>query len=96
VRWNGALGDFITTVFTTISGAAFGVADGDIVKTIFDSTSGSPIITYFLNAVQQWQITDTTAGKITSGFPGMGFFARSGAGLDMTKYCNRRFDCGNA
>jgi hypothetical protein len=95
-RFNGPLGNFDTTVFTTISGASFQVADGDIVKTIFDSTSGSPIMTVFLNGVQQWQFTDTTAGKILTGFPGKGFFARAGVNLDMTKYCNRGFDCGNA
>ena len=74
VRWNGAIGDFITTVFTTLSGSPFNIADGDVVKSIYDSTSGSPVITLFLNGVQQIQLTDTTAGKITTGSPGMGFF----------------------
>lgn len=96
VRSNGALGDFDTAVFTTVSGAAFGVVHGDIVKSVYDSTSGSPIITLYKNAVQQWQITDTTAGKITTGSPGMSFFIRPGAGADPTKYCNRGFDAGNA
>ena len=96
VRWNGALNDFITTVFTTVSGAPFLPNDGDVIKVIFDSTSGSPVITVFQNGAQQVQYTDTTAGKITSGAPGMGFFAAPGAGLDLTKYCNKGFDAGNA
>lgn len=96
VRSNGPIGNFNTDVFTTLSGAAFAVAHGDIVRSIYDSTSGSPILTLFLNGVQQIQWTDTTAGKILTGYPGMSFFARDGAGLDMTKYCNNRFDCGNA
>jgi hypothetical protein len=96
VRWNGALNDFDTTVFTTLSGATFSLVDGDVLKTVYDSTSGSPVITMFLNGAQQWQVTDTTIGKILSGSPGMGFFARPGAGLDMTKYCNQGYDAGNA
>ena len=96
VRWNGAAGDFITSVFTTLSGATFGVGDGDVVKAVYDSTSGSPVITLFLNSVQQWVITDTTAGKIVTGSPGLGFFARPGTGLDMSKYCVKGFACGNA
>jgi hypothetical protein len=96
VRSNGAIGDFSTTVFTDVSGAAFGVNDGDVVKIIFDSTSGSPVITMFLNGVQSYVITDTTAGKITTGSPGMSFFVRPGAGADPTKYCNKGYDCGNA
>ena len=96
VRWNGALGDFDTTVFTLLSGTPFVAADGDIIRTVFDSTSGSPVLTVFLGGVQQVQYTDTTAGKILTGFPGIGFFAAAGTGLDMTKYCNNRFDCGNA
>lgn len=97
VRWNGNLNDFTTTVFTTLSGSLnFAIGDGDVCKGIYDSTSGSPVITMFLNGVQQCQITDTTAGKIVSGSPGQGFFARPGAGLDLSKYCNKGFDCGNA
>lgn len=97
VRWNGPLNNFDTTVFTTLSGSlAFGIGDGDVCKAIFDSTSGSPVITMFLNGVQQCVITDTTAGKIVSGSPGMGFFARPGTGLNLNSYCNKGFDAGNA
>jgi len=96
VRWNGALGDFTTTVFTLVSGTPFQASDGDVIKTVFDSTSGSPVFIIFLGGVEQVRYTDTTAGKITSGFPGMGFFVRTGAGVDLTKYCNKGFDCGNA
>lgn len=96
VRWNGALNDFTTTVFTTLSGGTFTPVDGDIIKCIFDSTSGSPVITFVLNGSQVWQITDTTAGKITTGSPGMGFFARPGTGLDLSKYCNKGYNAGNA
>jgi len=96
VRWDGAINSFTTTCFTTLSGNFFSVADGDVVKTVFDSTSGSPVITVFLNGVQQIQMTDTTAGKLVSGAPGVGFFIRSGTGADFTKYCISGWSCGNA
>jgi hypothetical protein len=96
VRWNGAIGDFITTVFTTISGAVFTTTDGDRVRVEIDTTSGSPIMTYYLNGVQKWVVTDTTAGKITTAlYPAMGFFCRPDASVDMKKYAITRFNCGN-
>jgi|KBSSwiStaDraftv2_1062776.scaffolds.fasta_scaffold83569_1 hypothetical protein len=102
VRWNGAAGDF------TISGSAawpdsatgpgFGrpLVDGDVVLAKFDSTDGSPLITVHLNGVQVLQIRDTSVAKIRSGAPGMGFFARDGAGVDMTAYCFQSLAAGNA
>lgn len=96
VRWNGPSGNFDTTVVTTVSGTLPTVADGDVIKAIFDSTSGSPVITVFQNGSQVWVGTDTTAGKILTGAPGMGFFARSGTGLDLSKYCISAWAGGNA
>ncbi len=96
VRWDGAINAFTTNCFTVLSGNFFSVADGDVVKTVFDSSSGSPVITVFLNGVQQIQMTDTTAGKLTTGAPGVGFFIRSGTGADFTKYCISGWACGNA
>jgi hypothetical protein len=95
VRLQGSKGNFDTTVFTVVSGNYFSASDGDVIRAYFDSTSGSPIITMYLNGVQQIQFTDTTAGKYVSGSPGMGFFARAGSGLDMTKYSAHGFACGN-
>lgn len=95
VRWNGLLNDFTTLVFTILSGTGFNIADGDVVRTEWEVVATNPVITVYLNTVQQIQYTDTTPGRIVSGSPGQGFFARPGAGLDMTKYCNRGFNCGN-
>jgi hypothetical protein len=96
VRWNGALGDFTTTVFTDVSGAVFATATGDRIRVELDSTTGSPVITIYQNGVQKWKITDTTAGKITTAlYPAMGFFCRPDASVDMKKYAITRFDCGN-
>lgn len=96
VRWN-AVGDYDFTAVTTVSGAWPGsLADGDVVKAVFDSSSGSPVITVYLNGVSQIVLTDTTAGKITSGSPGLGFFVRTGAGLDLTGYCAKGFSADNA
>lgn len=101
VRWNGALNDFDTGVFTTVSGSSFGIvlADGDTIDAVFDSTSGSPVISVWYNnparsgsATVVW--TDTTAGKITSGAPGMGFFYNSGA--TPTSYAINGFAAGSA
>ena len=89
VRWNGAAGDFDAGVCSVVSGTPFPAVDGDLVKAVFDSTSGNPLITLFRNGVQTVQWTDTSAGKILTGSPGIGFFARPGTGLDMKKYAVR-------
>lgn len=98
VRWNGARGDYSDTVFTTVSGATFTVAHGDVLKTVFDSSSGSPVISYYLNGsgTPGWVVTDTTAGKIGSGSPGIGSFAHPGSGFDFTKHAIRGFSAGSA
>lgn len=98
VRWNGALGNFTiqgaaddnlatgkgwTDVQT---GTMPGIVDGDVVRVDYDAT-GSPLLKAYLNGVLKITVSDTTVFKITSGNPGFGFFARAGAGLDMTKYC---------
>lgn len=101
VRWNGALSDF--TVYGTgdwldsSSGSGFGRAlvEDDVVKATFDASSGHPVLTLYLNGAQVSQVPDTSASKITSGSPGMGFFARAGSGLDMTAYCLKAFAAGS-
>lgn len=106
VRENGAVGDFSLTAMTLVSGAAFSVADGDIVLGLFDSTSGTPTIKVWKNpvgaSVQAWLATgasaiyhDVTAGNILQGNPGFGTFARPQAGLDMKKLCINQFGAGN-
>lgn len=100
VRWNGTYGSF-TYQFTgldTVSGDPANLAslaDGEVVRAEFDSTSGSPVITLKRNGATSLVITDTAAGKITSGSPGLAFFARAGTGLDMTKYGARAFSAGS-
>jgi len=96
VRWNGAHSNFDTTVFTTVSGTGFSLANSDTALGLFDSTSGSPIISLWhniakanilstLSTTPDFKITDTTAGKILTGSPGFGFFVRNGTGADRTK-----------
>ena len=64
-----------------INGAYNGaVVDGDVVKMTYVVTNGIPKLTYYLNGVYQWDVSDTGVGKITSGQPGIGFFCR-GTGL---------------
>lgn len=107
VRWNGPHSNFDTGVFTTVSGAGFTAADGNGILVLFDSTSGSPIISIWQNVASasilstlsgtpDFKITDTTAGKINSGSPGFGFFVRTGTGADRTKVCITEFQCGSA
>jgi hypothetical protein len=102
VRWNGAPGDFTVsgtgTWSETGTGVGFGrpLVDGDVVMARFDSTSGSPLMTIYLNGVQALQIRDTSSARIMSGAPGMGFFARDGAGVDMTAYCFQSLAAGNS
>lgn len=100
VRWNGAYGSF-TYLFTgldTVSGDPANLSsldDGDVVRAEYDSTSGSPVITLKRNSVTALVLTDTAVGKITSGSPGLAFFARTGTGLDMTKYGVKAFSAGS-
>lgn len=103
VRWNGAINDFTINGEAgwpdAQSGTAFagGLADGDVAKFVFDSTSGHPVITGYLNGSQVFQVADTSAGKISHVlYPGFGFFARAGTGLDLTKFCIKGFRAGDA
>jgi hypothetical protein len=98
VRWNNgaaANNPYDFTAVTVVSGTWPGTVDGDVVKAIFDSTSGSPIIQVYLNNVLKITFTDTTAGKILNGSPGIGFFARTGAGYSATGYCITAFSAGS-
>lgn len=97
VRWNnGASNDYDFGAVTDVSGAWPGsLSDGDVVRAIFDSSSGSPVITVQLNGVTVVSYIDTSGGKILSGSPGLGFFARPGTGFDATGYCMKGFAAGN-
>lgn len=88
VRWNGSVGNFDTGALRIVSGSwPNSLANGDVIRAEFDSSSGSPTISLYLNGRLTVVMTDTSAGKITSGSPGIGFFARSGSGLVMDGYC---------
>jgi hypothetical protein len=63
VRWNGAVGDF--TYLLNVSGAQFGVTEGDVVK----ATIAGNVITAYLNGVAMGSATD---GTYATGSPGMG------------------------
>jgi hypothetical protein len=96
-RWNGPYNDFKPGGLTIVSGTDFysgGAVHGDVMRVIYDSTSGSPIITLFINGVQHLVLTDTDAGKHMTGNPGIGVFARPGATLANYGFSN--FTCGNA
>jgi hypothetical protein len=104
-RWNGALGDFTgngtgnwTDGFT---GSTFTLADGDRVDVLYDARSGTPTMSLWKNNAARtgspnFQVSDTSVSKVVGGSPGMGFFARSGSGLDMTAYCVKEFGGGSA
>lgn len=98
VRWNnGASSNYDFGAVRTVSGSWPGVlSDGDVVRAVFDSTSGSPVITIFVNSVLRIVFTDTSAGKILSGSPGMGFFVRQGSGVNLTAYAVKGFAAGSA
>jgi hypothetical protein len=101
VRWNGTGGDF--TVAGTGSwtdspdidtGAATNVQHGDVVEGIAEIVGGSPRLTFKLNGTTFWRCTDTSGDKLTSGQPGLSFFARSGTGLDMAAFCFSSWEAG--
>lgn len=97
VRWNnGHNNDYDFAAVTTVSGSWPGsLSDGDVIRGHYRISGGNPLIDVFLNNALQITFTDTTAGKILSGSPGFGFFARTGTGYDPTKYCSKGFACGN-
>jgi hypothetical protein len=74
VRWNGTIADItVNPPWTSVTGTGPGtVVDGDVIKA---QISGDTI-TLFKNGSQVWQGTDATAGKITSGNPGVASFMR--------------------
>lgn len=96
IRWENPPGGFNTVWPTLVSGAWPGaVADGDVLRVEFDSTSGNPVFTIKLNGVTQIIYTDTSAGKILTGNPGFAFFVRTGAGVDVSKFCIKGYTAGS-
>jgi hypothetical protein len=69
VRWNGKVGDF--TYLTNVTGAQYGIAEGDTVK----ATIVGNLITAYINGVAVGTATDSTYG---TGNPGMGFNLETG------------------
>jgi len=69
VRWNGKVGDF--TYLKNVTGAQYGIADGDTVK----ATIVGNVITAYINGVAVGTATDST---YTTGSPGMGFNLETG------------------
>ena len=93
IKWIDPLGSFDTGAITTLSSTWPGaIADGDVVRVEFDSTSGSPVMTVKLNGTTVGAYTDTGSGKILSGSPGFAFFADTGA--TPASWCIKGFSCG--
>lgn len=96
VRWDG-IGSYDFGAVTTLSGSwPANLVEGDVVRVIADTTSGSPVFTIKVNGVTVMVMTDVTGGKIMSGSPGFGSFARTGAGFDPAKYALKTWSAGNA
>lgn len=102
-RWNGPSGSFYLGTFTVVSGTDFyagGAQDNDIMKAIYDSTSGNVVLSLFINdMVTPYLVVrdnNDDLGKHMTGNPGLSQFTRPGAAMDRTKYCWREFGCGNA
>lgn len=94
VRWD-TIGNYNFTAVTVVSGTWPGnLVDGDVVRASYDSSSGSPVITISVNGSVVLVLTDVTGGKIMSGSPGLGSFARTGAGFDPAKYAIKTWSAG--
>jgi hypothetical protein len=97
VRWNGAYGDFTVlgaAGWTDTPSGSYGSAlvDGDVVKVAYAVIGGNVTLTLYRNGAQILTVQDTSAGKILSGQPGLGSFARAGA--TMSSYCWSSFTAG--
>ncbi len=106
VRWNGAISDFTVngssndnvgggkgwTNATSGPGGGGALTTGDVVKVTYAVSGGNVTLTIFKNGVMAFTVQDTSAFKITSGQPGMGFFGRAGA--TMSSYCWSSFSAG--
>jgi hypothetical protein len=66
VRWENPPGGFNTACCTVVSGDwnVVSLADGDVVRMEFDSSSGSPVFALYYNGTLKVTFTDVTAGKI--------------------------------
>jgi hypothetical protein len=93
VRWNGPAADF--TLDLPVRGPGVGAAvEGDVMELRYDASDPSQVVlTCLVNDVVVASAVDTTAGRILSGNPGLSFFAREGAGLDMASYCFTEWSC---
>lgn len=99
VRLKGSIGTFTvqgTGNWTdTMTGTYNDPQDGDVCEFRASISAGSPLLQLYVNGSLAMSVADTSVDKITSGQPGMGFFAHSGAGLDMTKFAwKTKFEAG--
>jgi hypothetical protein len=76
MRWDGTIGSFIEITFNG-SGTGFGAAyaDGDVVRGEI-SGSGTVTIVVKKNGSTVWTTTDSSAGRILTGSPGIASFMR--------------------
>lgn len=85
--WKGAIQVPREITATDHNGGILGYDDGDTLEAIGTIVGGNPHIEVFQNGVLKKSMTDTDAGKVTSGCPGAAFFARPGANLSMENFC---------
>jgi hypothetical protein len=93
VRWNGAIGDFNFGLPAIGSGPGV-PKDGDIMELRYDATNPAEVV---LRCYKNGQLVatarDSTPGRITSGNPGLSFYALSGTNADMSRYCFTSWAC---
>lgn len=94
VRWDG-IGNYDFGAVVAISGAWPGIlANGDRVRADFTLVGGNVVIPVKINGFTVITLGDSTAGRHTSGGPGMGYFSRNGTGYAATGYCAKEFTAG--
>jgi hypothetical protein len=93
VRQNGANGDFDTGVVTLLTGSPPTLVNGNTVRVKASIVGGNPTFDVLVGGSSVATYNDTTAGKIVSGSPGIGFFGRPGATMD--NYCITRWKGGS-
>lgn len=95
VRWNGAYNDLnLGLTVNTFNGGPALPSNGMVCRIQYSIVGGNPFTEVFQNGTKVADMTDSSAGKLTSGQPGLSHFVRAGSGASLTGMGWEDFSCG--